>query len=92
MKRVRLFAAVTTVVAVALAAPAFAMEHSGPHARARVEQLFQQSDADKDGALSKQEFEAAHLAEYGVSFETFDANSDGKVDYDEFRAGVARRR
>lgn len=72
--------------ALAIASPCAAMEHAGPHARAQVGQLFKQSDADGNGSLSKEEFQAARLAEYGVGFETFDANSDGRITLAEYLA------
>lgn len=84
MKRRRVFA--IAALASLLATPGLAMEHSGAEARARVEQMFRGADGDQDGSLSAEEFEAARLGEYGVGFEAFDANSDGKTTIAEYLA------
>ena len=46
--------------------------------------LFDASDADRDGALSPQEYIDAGLARYGLAFEAFDSNRDGKVSREEY--------
>ena len=71
---------------VLVAEPSIGLEHAGPDARARVEQVFNLADADGSGALSSKEFEEANLGLYGVSFKTFDANDDGRTTLAEYLA------
>ena len=48
--------------------------------------IFEASDRDGSGTLSRAEYEAAGLERYGVSFEGYDANGDGEASLDEYRA------
>ncbi len=51
-----------------------------------VAHIFEMSDTDDDGALTRAEFAAAGLERYGVPFEDYDANGDGRATFDEYRA------
>ena len=48
--------------------------------------VFEMSDADGDGILSRAEFTAAGLERYGAPFEDYDADGDGVASLDEYRA------
>lgn len=85
MSRRRRAAAAAALVATLLTLGSSATLAS-PYDRGRVEQLFRQADANDDGALSPQEFEEARLGDFGVSFESFDANSDGRTTMGEYFA------
>lgn len=43
----------------------------------------QEADANKDGAISRDEFVVAHQERANKMFEEMDANSDGKIDASE---------
>ncbi|MDD2832689.1 MAG: EF-hand domain-containing protein [Methylotenera sp.] len=45
------------------------------------------ADANKDGAISREEFTEAHKARAEKMFEKLDANKDGKIDESERKAG-----
>lgn len=84
----------TVFVAALLAAPAFAgdgCKGCEKAAAAACEKHFTELDADKDGALSKEEFLACKKcddnAKKAEMFAKFDANKDGKVSKEEFAAG-----
>ncbi len=51
-----------------------------------VAHIFEMSDTDDDGALTRAEFAAAGLERYGVPFEDYDADGDGRATFDEYRA------
>ena len=46
--------------------------------------IFETSDRDGSGSLSREEFEAAGLARYGMPFEAYDANGDGQASLEEY--------
>jgi len=46
--------------------------------------IFDVSDTDRSGTLSRQEYLEAGLERYGVSFEEYDANGDGEASFDEY--------
>jgi len=48
------------------------------------------ADANKDGAVSHDEFTAAHKERSEKMFEKMDANKDGKIDEAERKAGKAK--
>lgn len=48
------------------------------------------ADANKDGAISHDEFTAAHKERSEKMFEKMDANKDGKIDEAERKAGKAK--
>lgn len=50
----------------------------------------QDADANKDGAISHDEFTAAHKARAEKMFEKLDANKDGKIDETEHKTGKAK--
>lgn len=70
--------------------------------QARVARMFERLDANKDGAITKQEADAAqaqfltrakqHMAERGAkAFDKLDTNKDGQVSREEFDAGRQAR-
>lgn len=48
------------------------------------------ADANKDGAVSRDEFAEAHKARSEKMFDKLDANKDGKIDEAERNAGKAK--
>jgi hypothetical protein len=46
--------------------------------------LFDMSDTNADGVLSPEEFDAAGLERYGVTFSEFDADGNGETSVDEY--------
>lgn len=55
-------------------------------ARAKVRDLFQSADRDRNGSLSEEEYLDAELNRYGVSFDRSDANGDGSTTLAEYVA------
>ena len=53
-------------------------------ASSMADRIFDASDADRDGALSPEEYVGAGLERYGVAFEAFDANADGETSRAEY--------
>lgn len=51
----------------------------GKKAHHKVEKMFDKMDTDKDGSISKKEFDAKH----GNMFGTMDSNKDGKISKEE---------
>ncbi|MDJ0852502.1 MAG: hypothetical protein QNK04_29370 [Myxococcota bacterium] len=49
-----------------------------------VEHIFDVADQDQSQTLSSEEYAAAGLERYGVSFEETDANGDGETSLDEY--------
>jgi len=49
-----------------------------------VTHIFDVSDSDGSGSLSRQEYEDAGLERYGVKFDDYDANGDGEASFDEY--------
>lgn len=49
-----------------------------------VQHIFDMADEDRDGALTREEYEEAGLERYGVSFEETDANADGVTSMAEY--------
>lgn len=89
MRRVTVLLAGT---AIALGLGAAALAQTGPGAKSSGErfrtQFFERLDADKDGKITKAEYEASRAAE----FKTADKNGDGFIDKDEFAAYGDQRR
>ena len=69
---------------VVLAGPALAGE--GYDAQAVVRHIFEVSDTDDSGALSPEEYAAAGLERFGVTFEDCDADGDGETTFAEYLA------
>lgn len=67
----------------ALVAPA---EKKTPHALAKFSERVAAADKDGDGALTKDEAEAAGLSKIVKHFDRVDVNRDGKVAPEEVRA------
>ena len=51
---------------------------------ASVTQIFDEADEDDNGSLTAQEYEAAALDDFGVTFEQSDLDGDGVTTYDEY--------
>lgn len=51
---------------------------------------WQDSDANKDGVISREEFMSAHQARAEKMFTKLDANNDGKIDAAEQKATMAK--
>ena len=56
----------------------------GEDAFSVAEHIFHMSDTNDDDALSPEEFSAAGLEKYSVSFDEFDVNGDGAASLDEY--------
>jgi hypothetical protein len=63
----------------------------GPGGPAMMQQLFDQADADGNGALSLEEFRTLHELREEAIFNHLDTNGDGLVSADELAAGRPRR-
>ena len=91
-----------SAIAVGLLAAAPAMAEDGPKGpkapmtdeqrAAKHAERFAKTDANSDGALSKDEFVASHVERAGKMFDRIDANKDGKVTQDEMKAGHEKMR
>jgi Ca2+-binding EF-hand superfamily protein len=62
----------------------FAASHAKSHEK--FEAKFKAADKDGDGALSKEEAQAAKMPHLVKNFDAIDANKDGKITPDELRA------
>lgn len=86
--------AVAVVAADSVAAPPDRFPIDLNDLRAEVEQRFNAADADGDGQLSKQEFEAlpavARRVQQLRAFERLDANADGGLSLVEFASRLTR--
>jgi len=81
---------ILSVMAFVLGSPAaFADDHGERGGKGK---LFQKSDLDKDGLISKGEFEAHHQKKMEEWFGRLDANGDGNVSPDEAKAGRKKMR
>lgn len=60
--------------------------NAGGSKRHEAAQRFKAADTDKDGAISKQEAEAAKMQYLSGNFDKLDSNKDGKVTHEEMRA------
>lgn len=80
------FAAVGLAALAIGASPALAQDDDGPRHHGR-HGMFSAADANADGVLTRQEFDAAH----GAHFAEMDANTDGQVTREERRAGRRER-
>ncbi|NEX64287.1 EF-hand domain-containing protein [Noviherbaspirillum galbum] len=58
---------------------------------AKFEEQFSAADTDHDGALTREEAEAAGLKRIVDNFDRLDANKDGKVTREEIRALIRSR-
>jgi Ca2+-binding EF-hand superfamily protein len=59
--------------------------------RSEAAQRWKAADTDKDGAISKQEAEAAKMQGLANHFDKIDSNKDGKVTREEMRAARYQR-
>lgn len=83
-----------TVIALTLGLSqvAYADHHEGDHKSADGKHCnhkkhgMQDSDTNKDGAISREEFNKAHMAQADEMFAKMDANKDGKIDQAEREA------
>ena len=69
-----------------LAKTAYADHHEGGHDKAAHGHSWKDADANKDGAVNKEEFMAKQQARAEKKFAKLDANNDGKVDEAEIKA------
>ena len=60
--------------------------NAGGSKRQEAAQRWKAADTDKDGAISKQEAEAAKMQHLSGYFDKLDSNKDGKVTHEEMRA------
>ena len=88
MKRIA-FAAIALAASFTFASAEEAKEPSkrGPD---RFVGFLKHADADKNGAVTREEFDAATAKRIEESFKQLDANGDGSVDAEEFKKGNAR--
>ena len=56
--------------------------------RAGIQAAFQTADADKNGAVSREEFDKAIINPANVVFRVIDANNDGQITNEELRTGT----
>ena len=70
---------------------AHAGEMRHPQYLSKFERQFNAADKDGDGALTRQEAEAAGMRHILESFDRIDANKDGKVTQEEIRAMILSR-
>jgi hypothetical protein len=68
-----------------LALPAVAPANEGMDAEAMVDHIFEVADANGDGVLTADEYEAAGLQGFGVTFEQSDLDGNGETSRDEYR-------
>lgn len=59
-----------------------AKHSSGSHSEHKHHKMWEKMDTDKDGFISKKEFEDKKMKK----FETMDGNKDGKLSHDEVKA------
>jgi Ca2+-binding EF-hand superfamily protein len=71
------------------AAPSASMKHPGY--LEKIEERFRAADKNGDGALTREEANAAGLDRIAKHFEQIDANKDGKVTIDELRDALRSR-
>lgn len=64
--------------------PGFALAGEGCDGFDVVTHIFEVSDADGSGALSREEYASAGLERYGVPFEEYDADGDGEISLEEY--------
>jgi hypothetical protein len=76
------FILASAAAALAITAPAFAGDHSEADYKAK----FEAADTNKDGALDKAEWNAKVQSESAKKWTKADANSDGKVTWEEKKA------
>jgi Ca2+-binding EF-hand superfamily protein len=56
--------------------------------RAGIQAAFQTADADKNGAVSREEFDKAIITPANIVFRVIDANNDGQITDEELRSGI----
>ena len=81
--------AIAAAIAFLTPMPSFAGEGCGGEshdANFVVNHIFEAADGNADGALTAEEYAAAGLERYGVSFEQTDADGDGATTLEEYRA------
>ncbi len=76
--------AISGAMALCLAGPALAGD--GHDAYRVVQHIFDVSDTDRSGSLSRAEYTAAGLQRFGVSFDECDADGDGETTLAEYLA------
>ena len=79
----------TKAIALIGAVLGFASAASAQDGEAKAKAIFEQVDADHDGAISAAEWKAAGRKDRG--FQMIDADHDGKITPDELRAAAAKR-
>ncbi|MDP3088529.1 MAG: EF-hand domain-containing protein [Methylotenera sp.] len=74
---------IMAALALGLTQMAYADNHSKDGMHCDRKHTMQDADANKDGALSREEFSAYHQKMSDEMFTKMDANKDGKIDQDE---------
>ena len=67
--------------------PAFAEHHEGGKHDGHKGKMFEESDANGDGVISKDEFKAHHEKKMDEWFSKLDQDGDGNVTKEEIKAG-----
>lgn len=84
-------AAFGSSLAIAQSALVHAPEKKVPHALSKFSERFMAADKNGDGALTREEAEAAGLSRVLEHFDRLDTNGDGKLTQDELRALLRAR-
>ena len=82
--RLTLATGLSAIALLSLVTTVQAGEGCGQDASGVAQHIFDVSDTDENGALSRAEYTAAGLERYGVSFDAFDENGDGETSLDEY--------
>ena len=80
----RILVLVLASLALLVAGPALAGEGCSNGGFDVVTHIFDVSDTDGSGTLSRDEYADAGLERYGVAFDEYDADGDGETSFDEY--------
>ena len=78
------------LLGLAAASGAHAGSGKGMNVTAVAEHIFTQADADRDGAMTREEYAQGGLGKYGATFADFDLDEDGRVTRAEYHEVFAR--
>lgn len=86
MKNFSAVASTISVIVIGISAIASSASSSGCEADASgiAAHIFDMSDSNADGFLTRAEFSESRLERYGISFDEYDANRDGQASVDEY--------